>query len=77
LLGQNVNAYHGIGPDGSHGRLAKLLHELAKIDGLWRLRYTTSHPRDMTDDLIAAHRDLPTSDALSASARSSRARIGY
>ena len=39
------------------GRLARLLRELAEIDGLERLRYTTSHPRDMTDDLIAAHRD--------------------
>jgi tRNA-2-methylthio-N6-dimethylallyladenosine synthase len=59
LLGQNVNAYHGEGPDGGAWSLAKLLHALAKIDGLWRLRYTTSHPRDMDDDLIAAHRDLP------------------
>ncbi|MEM6383362.1 MAG: tRNA (N6-isopentenyl adenosine(37)-C2)-methylthiotransferase MiaB [Pseudomonadota bacterium] len=59
LLGQNVNAYHGHGPDGSVWSLARLLHALADIDGVWRLRYTTSHPRDMTDDLIAAHRDLP------------------
>jgi len=59
LLGQNVNAYHGLGPDGEPWSLAKLLHALAKIDGLWRLRYTTSHPRDMDDDLINAHRDLP------------------
>ncbi|MBV6656457.1 MAG: tRNA (N6-isopentenyl adenosine(37)-C2)-methylthiotransferase MiaB [Devosiaceae bacterium] len=59
LLGQNVNAYHGAGPDGSVWSLAKLLYALAEIDGLWRLRYTTSHPRDMSDDLIAAHRDLP------------------
>ncbi len=59
LLGQNVNAYHGDGPDGSTWSLAHLLHALAEIDGLWRLRYTTSHPRDMDDDLIAAHRDLP------------------
>ncbi|MBO6675701.1 MAG: tRNA (N6-isopentenyl adenosine(37)-C2)-methylthiotransferase MiaB [Rhizobiales bacterium] len=59
LLGQNVNAYHGEGPDGQAWSLAKLLYALAEIDGLWRLRYTTSHPRDMDDDLIVAHRDLP------------------
>ena len=62
LLGQNVNAYHGLGhglgPDASWG-LARLLRELAGIDGLARLRYTTSHPNDMEDDLIAAHGDLP------------------
>ena len=57
LLGQNVNAYHGAGPDGVWG-LARLLRELAKIEGLARLRYTTSHPNDMEDDLIAAHGDL-------------------
>jgi tRNA-2-methylthio-N6-dimethylallyladenosine synthase len=57
LLGQNVNAYHGAGPDGVWG-LARLLRELATIDGLLRLRYTTSHPNDMEDDLIAAHGDL-------------------
>jgi tRNA-2-methylthio-N6-dimethylallyladenosine synthase len=57
LLGQNVNAYHGEGPDGRPWRLAELLAHLAGIDRLERLRYTTSHPRDMTDDLIAAHRD--------------------
>ena len=58
LLGQNVNAYHGIGPDGREWSLARLLEALAEIDGLERLRYTTSHPRDMSDDLISAHRDL-------------------
>jgi tRNA-2-methylthio-N6-dimethylallyladenosine synthase len=58
LLGQNVNAYHGEGPDGPWG-LARLLRELAGIEGLARLRYTTSHPNDMEDDLIAAHGDLP------------------
>jgi tRNA-2-methylthio-N6-dimethylallyladenosine synthase len=58
LLGQNVNAYHGDGPDGAWG-LARLLRELAGIEGLARLRYTTSHPNDMEDDLIAAHGDLP------------------
>ncbi|MBA4324659.1 MAG: tRNA (N6-isopentenyl adenosine(37)-C2)-methylthiotransferase MiaB [Rhodobacter sp.] len=58
LLGQNVNAYHGAGPGGTWG-LARLLRALAQIDGLARLRYTTSHPNDMEDDLIAAHGDLP------------------
>jgi len=58
LLGQNVDAYHGEGPDGRDWSLARLLYELAEIPGLARLRYTTSHPRDMADDLIAAHRDL-------------------
>jgi tRNA-2-methylthio-N6-dimethylallyladenosine synthase len=54
LLGQNVNAYHGQGPDGEWG-LARLIRELAKVDGLDRIRFTTSHPNDMEDDLIAAH----------------------
>jgi tRNA-2-methylthio-N6-dimethylallyladenosine synthase len=58
LLGQNVNGYHGMG-DGGGWTLARLLRELAKVDGLERLRYTTSHPNDMDDDLIAAHGDLP------------------
>lgn len=58
LLGQNVNAYHGEGPDGGEWGLARLLYELAEVDGIARLRYTTSHPRDMDDDLIAAHRDI-------------------
>ena len=55
LLGQNVNAYHGAGPDGGHVTLAGLVAELSRIEGIERIRYTTSHPRDMTDDLIAAH----------------------
>lgn len=55
LLGQNVNAYHGEGPDGSIWSLARLLEALAAMEGIARLRYVTSHPRDMTDDLIAAH----------------------
>ncbi len=55
LLGQNVNAYHGEGPDGGTWSLAQLIRRLARIEGLARLRYTTSHPRDMGDDLIAAH----------------------
>jgi len=59
LLGQNVNAYHGEGPDGSAWSLARLVRRLSEIDGVERLRYTTSHPRDMGDDLIAAHRDEP------------------
>ena len=59
LLGQNVNAWHGEGPDGSEWGLGRLLFRLAEIPGLARLRYTTSHPRDMDDELIAAHRDLP------------------
>ncbi|WP_414472537.1 tRNA (N6-isopentenyl adenosine(37)-C2)-methylthiotransferase MiaB [Microvirga sp. M2] len=59
LIGQNVNAYHGEGPDGSVWSLGRLLHRLAAIPGIARLRYTTSHPRDMDDALIAAHRDLP------------------
>ena len=59
LLGQNVNAYSGDGPDGTQWSLARLLSALAKIGDLQRLRYTTSHPRDMSDDLIAAHRDQP------------------
>ncbi len=58
LLGQNVNAYHGDGPDGKVWSLARLLWSLAEIDGLERLRYTTSHPRDMADDLIDAHANL-------------------
>jgi tRNA-2-methylthio-N6-dimethylallyladenosine synthase len=59
LLGQNVNAYHGEGPDGRAWPLARLIGALAGIDGLWRLRYTTSHPQEMSDDLVAAHRDVP------------------
>jgi tRNA-2-methylthio-N6-dimethylallyladenosine synthase len=59
LLGQNVNAYHGEGLDGKVWGLARLLEALAEIPGVRRLRYTTSHPSDMTDELIAAHRDNP------------------
>ncbi|MDF1804275.1 tRNA (N6-isopentenyl adenosine(37)-C2)-methylthiotransferase MiaB [Thalassovita sp.] len=54
LLGQNVNAYHGAGPDGDW-TLARLIWALDKVDGLERIRFTTSHPNDMSDDLIAAH----------------------
>ena len=59
LLGQNVNAYDGEGADGKPSSLARLAFALAGIPGLDRIRYTTSHPNDFTDDLIAAHRDLP------------------
>jgi tRNA-2-methylthio-N6-dimethylallyladenosine synthase len=59
LIGQNVNAYHGTGADGRPATLAQLLRRLAQVPGIVRLRYTTSHPLDMTDDLVAAHGDLP------------------
>lgn len=55
LLGQNVNAWHGEGTDGGDWRLGRLVRHLAEIDGLDRIRYTTSHPRDMDDELIEAH----------------------
>jgi tRNA-2-methylthio-N6-dimethylallyladenosine synthase len=58
LLGQNVNAYHGAGIDGGSWGLGRLSRALAGLPGLERLRYTTSHPRDMSDELIAAHRDV-------------------
>jgi tRNA-2-methylthio-N6-dimethylallyladenosine synthase len=57
LLGQNVNAYHGKAADGSDWDLGRLILELAKVDGLARIRYTTSYPSDMTDSLYEAHRD--------------------
>ncbi len=62
LLGQNVNAYHGAGPKleaGDEWGLAQLIRHVAKVGGFDRIRYTTSHPRDMDDDLIAAHGDTP------------------
>ncbi|OYV38872.1 MAG: tRNA (N6-isopentenyl adenosine(37)-C2)-methylthiotransferase MiaB [Rhodospirillales bacterium 20-64-7] len=59
LLGQNVNAYHGQSPDGAGWDLARLLDALAEIPELQRLRYTTSHPADMTEALMLAHRDNP------------------
>jgi tRNA-2-methylthio-N6-dimethylallyladenosine synthase len=60
LIGQNVNAYHGTGPDGTPWRLGSLLQRVAQVPGIARLRYTTSHPGDMEESLIAAHRDLPS-----------------
>ncbi|TAD88697.1 MAG: tRNA (N6-isopentenyl adenosine(37)-C2)-methylthiotransferase MiaB [Alphaproteobacteria bacterium] len=59
LLGQNVNAYHGDGPDGVVWGLGQLLRRLAEVPGLHRLRYTTSHPGDVDEALIAAHREVP------------------
>lgn len=55
LLGQNVNAWHGEGPDSKTWGLGRLIDALAEITGLERIRYTTSHPRDMDDELIEAH----------------------
>ena len=60
LIGQNVNAYHGEGPDGRPWALGQLLTRVAEVPGIVRLRYTTSHPCDMEESLIAAHRDLPS-----------------
>jgi tRNA-2-methylthio-N6-dimethylallyladenosine synthase len=59
LIGQNVNAYHGEGPGSAAFTLGRLLQRLAEVPGIARLRYTTSHPCDVDDSLIAAHRDLP------------------
>ena len=59
LLGQNVNAFHGEGPDGRPWPLGRLLERLAQIPGIARLRYMTSHPGDIDESLIAAHRDVP------------------
>jgi len=64
LLGQNVNAYHGEAPtssigDGSTWPLARLIRAVAEIEGVARIRYTTSHPRDMDDELIVAHGEVP------------------
>ncbi|GLH77767.1 tRNA-2-methylthio-N(6)-dimethylallyladenosine synthase [Bradyrhizobium sp. SSBR45G] len=58
LIGQNVNAYHGEGPDGGAWTLGRLLYRIAEIPGVARIRYSTSHPNDVDDSLIAAHRDL-------------------
>ncbi len=59
LLGQNVNAYHGAGPDGRDWTLGRLIYAVAEIDGVTRIRYTTSHPNDMHEDLYRAHADVP------------------
>src|SRR5262245_40854163 len=59
LIGQNVNAYHGEGPDGRSWPLGRLLDRLAEIPGVLRLRYSTSHPLDVEDSLIESHRDNP------------------
>lgn len=59
LLGQNVNAWHGLDAQGNASSLGRLVRKLSRIEGLWRIRYTTSHPRDMDDDLIAAHAEEP------------------
>jgi tRNA-2-methylthio-N6-dimethylallyladenosine synthase len=62
LIGQNVNAWHGAAPandpNGGEWRLGRLVRNIAEIGGIERIRYTTSHPRDMSDDLIEAHRDV-------------------
>jgi len=59
LIGQNVNGYHGLDAGGRSANLAELVRRVAEVPGIARVRYTTSHPRDMDDELIAAHRDLP------------------
>ena len=59
LIGQNVNAYHGEGPGGAPATLPELMRAVAAIPGLVRIRYTTSHPNDMADDLIRAHAEIP------------------
>lgn len=59
LLGQNVNAFHGVGTDGTTWGLGRLIAAIAEIEGIERIRYMTSHPKDMDDELIAAHGDIP------------------
>ena len=59
LIGQNVNAYHGLESGGRPSTLGQLLRRLAQVSGILRLRYTTSHPRDMDDDLVVTHAELP------------------
>ena len=58
FLGQNVNAYHGLDENNQATNLARLIEKVAQIPEIKRIRYTTSHPRDMSDDLLAAHRDI-------------------
>ena len=74
LIGQNVNAYHGPGPDGAAWTLAKLLRRLAQVPGIARLRYTTSHPRDMLRRSDRGACRLAGTDALRASAGAVRIR---
>ncbi len=59
LLGQNVNAYHGVAPAGGEWSLGRLIRELADVEGVERIRYTTSYPAEVDGELIAAHRDVP------------------
>ncbi|NCA81030.1 MAG: tRNA (N6-isopentenyl adenosine(37)-C2)-methylthiotransferase MiaB, partial [Sphingobacteriia bacterium] len=59
LLGQNVDCWHGLGKNGKPAHLALLFEEICKIEGLERLRYTTSYPVDISDEVIKAHKDLP------------------
>ena len=59
LLGQNVNAWHGESPSGGEWKLGRLICYLAEIEGIDRIRYTTSHPKDVNDELIDAHRAVP------------------
>ncbi len=59
LLGQNVNAYRGLMDDGETADLALLIHYIASIEGIERIRYTTSHPLEMSDSLIEAYREVP------------------
>ena len=58
LLGQNVNAYHGETKDGKIWGLGRLIEAVAQVEGVQQIRYTTSHPRDVDDELINAHRDV-------------------
>lgn len=58
LLGQNVNCYHGEGPDRREWSLGRLIAAIADLEGIERIRYTTSYPADMTEELITAHRDI-------------------
>lgn len=60
LLGQNVNGYRGQFHDGSICSFAELLRHVAEVPGIGRIRYTTSHPLEFTDELIACYADLPT-----------------
>ena len=59
LLGQNVNAYRGAHPDGRSADFAELLHAVAAIEGIDRIRYTTSHPLEFSDALIEVYAEIP------------------